>query len=283
MLLGIDFGLTVTDVVVLADGTNHDHAALIRPGPASVAVIDQALEAVGVAVTDVTAIGVCGGQSRSLPAEHRGVPLIQVEEPTATAMGGLALAGIARALVVSCGTGTAMVAADSTVPSYVHVAGTPVGGGTLEGLGQLLIGLSDGAALATLAASGDASGVDTTLGDVLGGVLGNLPPSATAVSFGRVRSLAERPSRADLAAGLCVMVSQTIAFIALNAAKASVLEQVVFVGRVARFPVVSRMFEAVFAVYSFPTMPLIPQHGERATALGAALGAAPRAEVRLPA
>jgi len=279
MLLGIDFGSTVTDVITVAGGKTVSHVELTRPGPASLALLDKALGAIGVAPADIAGIAVTGGQSRSLPGQHRGVPLIKVDEPTATAMGALGLAGGGKALVVSCGTGTAIIAADAGAGSYVHVTGTPVGGGTLEGLGQLLIGVPDGAELANMAATGSASGVDTTLADVLGGSLGNLPPTATAVSFGRVRSLSERPSRADTAAGLCVMVAQTIALIALNAAKASELERAVFVGRVAQLPVVSKMLTAVFAVYRFPNAPLLPAHGERATALGAAL----HAELSLPA
>jgi len=273
MLLGIDFGLTVTDVVAVTNGQAGAHAALDRPGQADVKVVDLALASVGVDLASVTALAVSGGQSRLLPDIHRGIPLIKVEEPAATAVGGLALSGVDRALVVSCGTGTAMIAADAATARYVHVTGTPVGGGTLEGLGQLLLGVADGARVAAMAASGNAAGVDTTLGDVLGGALGTLPPSATAVSFGRVRSLPDPPQDVDTAAGLCVMVSQTIALIALNAAKASGHEQVVFVGRVAQFPVISRMLKAVFAVYDFPTAPLLPEHGERATALGAALHA----------
>lgn len=273
MLVGIDFGSTVTDVVAVSNGRADAHAALARPGPADVKVIDQALDSLGIRLDAITALAVSGGQSRLLPDEHRGIRLIKVDEPTATATGGLALAGVDKALVVSCGTGTAMIAGDAAAATYVHVTGTPVGGGTLEGLGQLIFGVSDGAEIVALAASGSAAGVDTTLGDVLGGALGTLPPSATAVSFGRVRSLTERPTAADTAAGLCVMVSQTIALIALNAARSLGVEQVVFVGRVAQFPVVSRMLTAVFAVYDFPTVPLLPEHGERATALGAALGA----------
>ncbi|HET8984913.1 MAG TPA: hypothetical protein VFN03_04040, partial [Trueperaceae bacterium] len=267
------------DVVAVVGGTTVEHAALERPGPARGEVIDLALDSLGARRSTITALAVSGGQSRLLPDVHQGIPLIKVDEPTATAVGGLALANVGSALVVSCGTGTAMVSADAGSGRYVHVTGTPVGGGTLEGLGQLLIGVPDGSAIAALAAAGSAQGVDTTLADVLGGALGTLPPSATAVSFGRVRSLPERPSEADTAAGLCVMVSQTIALIAVNAARAVGAEHVVFVGRVAQFPVIDRMLRAVFAVYAFPTQPLMPEHGERATALGAAL----HAGVSLPA
>ena len=279
MVVGIDFGLTVTDAVAASGRGVTAHAALARPGPASVAVIDLALAALGGDAQGSVAYAVSGGQSRLLPDEHRGVPIVKVPEPTAIAVGALALAGSHRALVVSCGTGTAMIDADETSGAYTHVTGTPMGGGTLEGLGQLTLGLASGADIAALAAEGRAAGVDTTLADVLGGALGQLPPSATAVSFGRVTALPGRPRDEDVATGLCVMVAQNIAFIALNAAKAVGVEQVVFVGRVAQFPVISHMLKAVFAVYSFPTVPLIPAHGERATALGAAL----HAELSLPA
>lgn len=279
MIVGIDFGLTVTDAVAVEGGRLDAHVALDRPGPASAGVIDKALATLDRDVGRLAAVAVSGGRSRALPDTHVGVPLVKVPEPTAVAVGALALAGLERALVVSCGTGTAMIAADRLTGSYTHVTGTPMGGGTLEGLGQLTLGVGNGADIAALAEQGSAAGVDTTLGDVLGGALGHLPPTATAVSFGRVTSLQGGPQDEDVAAGLCVMVAQNIAFIALNAAKAAGSQQVVFVGRVAQFPVIAHMLKAVFAVYDFPTVPLIPAHGERATALGAALVA----ELSLPA
>jgi len=273
MILGIDFGLTVTDALVVSEHRVTAHAALTRPGPATTGVVDAAVAALGRDATQARLLAVSGGRSRLLPDEHRGMRIVKVEEPVATATGGLALAGVERALVVSCGTGTAMIDADAAERRYAHVTGTPVGGGTLEGLGSLLFGASDAPAVASAAAEGSAGGVDTTLGDVLGRALGGLPPTATAVSFGRVASLDSRPSDADIAAGLCVMVAQTIGLLALNTARALSAPQVVFVGRVAQFPVISSMLTAVFAVYRFPTTPLFPSDGERATALGAALHA----------
>jgi len=273
MVIGIDFGLTVTDALAVDEGTVAAHAALARPGVASVEVIDAALDALGVPTSAVERLAVSGGRSRLLPDEHRGWPIVKVEEPVATAVGGLALSGVERALVVSCGTGTAMIDADAHSGRYTHVTGTPVGGGTLEGLGSLLVGAADARSVAAAAAVGNASNVDTTLGDVLGGALGGLPPSATAVSFGRIGSLDDRPADSDIAAGLCVMVAQTIGLLALNTAKAIGVDQVVLVGRVAQLPVISRMVAAVFGVYRFPSPPLFPDHGERATALGAALHA----------
>jgi len=271
MEAGIDFGLSVTDAVTVSGSKVKAHRSLHRPGPASVDLLDRLLGALSVSPGTLSAIAVSGGRSRELPEQHAGVPIVQVDEPSAAGRGGLALSGLGRGLVVSCGTGTAMILADAGSRSYRHVTGTPVGGGTLEGLASRLIGLRNAFEVAELALSGRASAVDTTLGDVLGGGVGNLPPSATAVSLGRLAGLEQDPSREDLAASLTTMVSQTIALIALNAAMAHAMEDVVFVGRMARLAAVRGMIEAVFRVYRFPTAPVFPEGAELATAYGAAL------------
>ena len=271
MIVGVDFGITVTDAVSVVAGRAVEHRSLVRPGPACEEVLGQALANLQAASGQVAAIAVTGGRSRELPDSFYGVPIVKISEPTATARGGLTLVELERAMVVSCGTGTAIVDADVRADSYQHVSGTPVGGGTLAGLGSLLVAGADAVKVAELALTGSASGVDTTLADVLGGSLGHLPANATAVSFGRVATLTSAPEPADLAAGLTTMVAQTIALITLNTALARGVETVVFVGRTARFQAIERMIRAVFAVYSYPSEPLFPAHGEQATALGAAL------------
>lgn len=279
MVVGVDFGLSVTDAVAITDGEVSAHAALSRPGPASLAVLDRALAALITRLPPGSSlagpVGITGGRSRELPERHQGLRLSQVGEPEALARGALALAGVGRALVVSCGTGTAMVAGDAAAGTFDHVTGTPVGGGTLQAFGRLLFDGRDADAVAAMAMAGDAGKVDTTLADVLGGSLGGLPASATAVSLGRLGALegplASRPAAADLAAGLCTMVAQTIAIIAVNAARAIGSPSVVFVGRLARYEMIASMIRAVFTVYRYPLPPLFPDGSEQATALGAAL------------
>src|SRR5690554_2006439 len=114
VLLGVDFGLSVTDVVKVVDGEVLAHAARHRPGPASRqllrGMIDD-LEAGAIEKGGVRGarIGVTGGRSRELVGQENDHVLQHVSETDAVARGGLALAGVRRALVVSCGTGTAMV------------------------------------------------------------------------------------------------------------------------------------------------------------------------------
>jgi type II pantothenate kinase len=236
-------------------------------------VLRSALAALGVAPTALDGVAVTGGRSRELPAGIDGVPIEIVDEPTAIGRGALALAGLDAALVVSCGTGTAIVGADAVRDAYRHVSGTPLGGGTLEGLAWRLLGVRDAAEICALAARGDASAVDTTLGDVLGGGVGRLPPTATAVNLGRLASLEHDPAPEDLAAGLVTMVAQSIGLLALNAARAERLPVVVCVGRLAELPGIRTMIEAVFRVYGAED-PRFPDGAAYAMAYGAAL--APR-------
>lgn len=269
-VIGVDFGLSVTDAVLAAGDGVRRHVAFHRPGPASEELLRRALAELG-ADARSSEIGVTGGRSRQLPDLLDGRRVVRVPEPEAVGRGGAALAGTERALVVSCGTGTAMIDADRAAGRFVHLSGTAVGGGTLEGLATHLLGVRDASAVAEMALRGSAAGVDTTLAEVLGGGVGDLPPEATAVNLGRLATVSA-PDPADLAAGLVTMVAQTIALVALNAARAGGLREVVFVGRLAEFPAVSAVVTSVFELYGAPA-PSFPQGGALATALGAALSA----------
>jgi type II pantothenate kinase len=171
---------------------------------------------------------VTGGKYRSLPESVGGVHLVKITEVDAIGRGGLYLSGLPEALVVSAGSGTAMVAARGR--SATHVTGSAVGGGTLQGLGRLLLRTADPQEIDRLAQQGDANRADLTLAEVLGGAVGRLPVNANAVNFGRLGREAVNVSLPDLAAALVRLVGQVIAVIAINAAKAEGLETIVMTG-----------------------------------------------------
>jgi type II pantothenate kinase len=195
--------------------------------------------------------------------------LVKVGEAQAVGRGGLLMAGLSEALVVSAGTGTAMIAARGQ--DCQHITGSAVGGGTLLGLGKLCLGTADPIKIAQLAAQGNPTHVDGTLGDVIGGGIGSLPSDATAVNLGRIVKLGGKPSREDLAAGLVTLVSQVIAVIALNAARAEGLEHVVIVGHLPDLEPVRAAILRVWGFYGVKNPPIIPEQRGFATALGAAL------------
>lgn len=296
LAVGIDLGQSVTDAVALgSSGALLHHRALVAGGRGPGAALDAALATIADAVASAGLVGLTGGRSAALAlrvAPRGGPRIVTIPEPEAIGRGGLHLSGLPAALVVSCGTGTAMVSARAAAPgrpaAFEHATGTPVGGGTLRALGALLVGSDDAEAIAALAAQGDASKVDTTLADVLGSGLGTLPPEATAVSLGRLADAADRTrdpeggglgdahDRADLAASLVTMVAQTIALIAVNAVRAQGLPAVVMVGRVATLAPVRSMLRSVFRVYGASELLHLPDGGGAATAIGAGLAARDR-------
>jgi type II pantothenate kinase len=243
MLVAIDFGLTNLKIAhANASGEISEFGAYPNPFKRMHAgVLREVLKLDGIN-KPVTRFVVTGGQSAKLPDEMDGVPVVKVHEVDAIGRGGLLLAKRARivptpreALVVSCGTGTAMIAVRKD--GCKHSGGTAVGGGTLLGLGRLLLGATQAQDMDALAQEGNPANVDLTLIEATGGEFGKLPPDATAVNFGKLAGdTALAPSRADLAAALVTMIAQTIALIAINTAKHESLETIILVGRLASLP-----------------------------------------------
>jgi type II pantothenate kinase len=268
MILGLDFGMTNLDGVLLENNVLLRGWRMDCTG----ASLDSTRAALGegeVRLEMLQAIGTTGGRHREMPVSFKGVPIVKVGEADAVGRGGLFMAGLTEALVVSAGTGTAMIAARGK--SCQHVTGSAVGGGTLLGLGKLCLGTADPLEISALAALGDPSQVDGTLADVIGGGIGSLPADATAVNLGRIIKLSAAPTREDLAAGLVTLVSQVIAVIALNAAKANDLENIVIVGHLPDLMPIQSAIHRVWGFYGVTSPAIIPTDRGYATALGAAL------------
>lgn len=246
-----------------------------------IAQVQRALAALGCGATDFERICVTGGQHRRLPDAIDGVPVVKVGEIEAIGFGGLRLAqrrqpDLREALVVSAGSGTAMVAVRDG--SAQHVTGSAVGGGTLIGLCKLLIGTSDPQEIDALALAGDSNKVDITLIEATGGAIGRLPADANAVNFGRAATLEWADVlREDMAAGVAVMVGQVIAVIAINAARAERLDRIVVVGHLVDMACMRKVLNTVAGYYGTDfTLPEMPGY---ATAIGAlAVGATRRGD-----
>jgi type II pantothenate kinase len=273
MQVGIDFGLTNTDVVVMADGAVVQSATLPSERPVTPAHLTRALTTLGRSVSDFTRLCVTGGQHRQLPDEMAGVPIAKADEITSIGLGGLCLARRLRpeldaALIVSAGSGTAIVAARGE--RAYHVTGSAVGGGTLLGLCRLLINTADPHEVNRLALAGDANKVDITLVEAVGGAIGRLPADTNAVNFGKpARREWAGAAREDLAAAAAVLVGQVIAVLAINAARAEQLAPIVMVGHLMDLSCVRRVVETVAGYYGAQIM--IPPTPGLATAIGAVM------------
>lgn len=274
MRAAIDFGLTNTDVVAIVDGVRRHWTSPFTsdPTPASVKAI---LAAGGIELAALATLAVTGGKHRHLPERIGNCRIVAVNEVQAIGRGGQALvemippADNGAILVVSAGSGTALVSARGH--EYAHVTGTAVGGGTLMGLGRLLLDTADPRKINELAMEGNPNGADLSLGDVVTGPIGHLPAEATAVNFGRLGRQAVAVSREDLAAALVTMVGQVITIVAINAARAIRAEKVVITGHLIDMESMRAVMAAVGAFYesSFE----LPADPGSATALGALLRA----------
>jgi type II pantothenate kinase len=266
MQAAIDFGITNIDVIHRReDRLEHMRIAATRqPVEEQFASVRALLEENG---ERLELAGVTGGQYRLLPEQIGGTRLVKVNEVTAIGRGGLRLASLDQALVVSAGSGTAMVAARGTLTA--HVTGIAVGGGTLQGLGRLLLGTADAPEIDALAQQGNANHADLMLVEAIGGALGRLPVDANAVNFGRVAREAVELSPADRAAGLVRLVGQVIAVVAINAARAEGLDTVVVTGHLVDLASVRKVLEEVSGYYNADIR--VPEQPGSGTALGALL------------
>jgi type II pantothenate kinase len=256
-----DLGISNIDVLVRREG-GLEHTRLANTGQPILEQFQALLQRFG----PFERVAVTGGQYRLLPDQVGETRLIKISEVDAIGRGGLYLAGLEKALVVSAGSGTAMVAARRRLA--MHVTGSAVGGGTLQGLGRLLLGTTDPLEIDRLALQGDANHVDLTLVEAVGAGVGRLPVNANAVNFGRLVQEGTLASKQDIAAGLVRLVGQVIAVIAINAARAEGLDNnIVVTGHLVDLLSVRKVLDEVAGFYGARiTVPANPGTG---TAVGA--------------
>lgn len=267
-LAAVDLGGTNTDVLLAQpDGSVVRSAILPWSQVADLTGLTDVLLTSGAEPELLSAVAVTGGRHRELPDRVGPARLVHVSEPEAIGRGGLLAAGVTRALVMSMGTGTALVG--SGPDGFMHMGGTAVGGGTVLGLARLLLGTIDPARIGALAAAGDARRVDLSVGDIIGGPVGVVPAGMTAAHFGRVgRPPYDRvPAPEDVAAGLMELVGQVLGRLGLMAARAQGYDAVVLTGHLVEWPGIRGAVEGVAG--AFGGRILVPPEPGFATARGA--------------
>jgi type II pantothenate kinase len=268
----IDFGISNTDAVAHVNGEWRRWTRPYAHQPDG-DLVRAILADGGVDLTTLPRLAVTGGRHRLLPAQIGDCQIVGVGELTAIGRGGQAMAGFNAVdeepalLVVSAGSGTAMVAAHGKV--YTHVTGTAVGGGTMLGLARLILETVNPLEIDALAQDGNPNGADLSLADVVTGPIGTLPAEATAVNFGRLARQEQPVRRQDLAAALVTMVGQVIGLLAIQAARAQQIDRIVVIGHLIDMPSMRRVLQSVGQYYSTPIE--LPPDAGYATAMGALL------------
>lgn len=211
--LGIDIGSSSTKAAALDEhgallGTLQVHAD--DPRTSAYGVLGRFLDQQGASFDDVEKIVLTGLGSTYFHENIFGIPTIHALELDAIGRGGLYLSGLDEALVVSLGTGSAFIRASKT-NGFCHLGGSGVGGGTLAGMAERFLGVTDIFALSEMALRGNKAMADLRIADVQEEDVPGLAADLTAANFGRIKSGA---SDADLAAALFNMIYENVGVMA---------------------------------------------------------------------
>lgn len=267
VVLGIDVGGSTTKIV----GFDETKTLI---GTLQVKASDQVTSLYGaigsflyqqaVPLTAVKTIVLTGVGASYIEKDIYGIPTFKVDEFQAIGYGGLTLAGLDEALVVSMGTGTAYVRASKE--KVVHIGGSGVGGGTLVGLSELLFQEKNIDTIERLARHGDLHNVDLFISEITKSKISSLPPDVTASNLARIKNTA---TKSDLALGLLNMIFQTVGMLAVFACRNDTIKDVVFTGSLTVFPHARTVFAGLKEMYGLNF--IIPENAVFATAIGATI------------
>ena len=272
VIIGIDIGGSTTKIVGF--DTSRAEKTLIRPilvratDPITsiYGAFGKFLDQNGLTLGDVKKVMVTGAGSSYMSKPIYGLPSEKIAEFKSIGLGGLYLSGLERAIIASCGTGTALVyAEEGKEPDYL--GGTGVGGGTLVGLSKKMLNMDNVDHISELAKSGSLDRVDLKIKDITkSDIIPGFSDIMTASNFGQVSDLA---TRADIACGIINMVFETIGMISIFAARNYKIHDVVLTGNLSQvaqaesvFATLNRMFDMNF---------IIPENSAFGTVIGAAL------------
>jgi type II pantothenate kinase len=265
-IIGIDIGGSTTKIVGFDKDVIMDPLLVRANDPiASVyGAFGKFMSIHSLQLSDIEQIMITGVGASFINKKLFGIPTGRVDEFMAIGMGGLYLSKLKKAIIVSMGTGTALVRAEGN--SAVHLGGTGVGGGTLLGLSNRMLNVRHFDELIETAKGGDLSQVDLTIGDISKEALETLPDETTASNFGKISDLA---TKSDLAIGIINLVFQTIGMIAVFNTKIDNTKDIVLTGNLTNVPQAQNIFDQLSKLYGvrFQT----PQNAEYATAVGAAI------------
>ena len=267
IIVGIDVGGSTTKIAGVKDGAviSPMMAKASDPVASLYGAFGKFTSENGIALTDIEHLMVTGVGSAFAGNTIYALPATHVTEFVAIGKGGSYLSGLDRAIVVSMGTGTALVYCENG--KSVHLGGTGVGGGTLVGLAGKLLGTTNVKAIEEMAANGHRTEVDLSVNDMTEKNIGpTLHASMTASNFGKISDLARKE---DIAAGLLNMIYETVGVAAIFAAREKNVKDIVLTGRLSALGSAAKTFKELGDTFGVNFV--LPSDSEYATVIGAAL------------
>ncbi len=277
VVIGIDVGGSTTKIVGFRHGTAGKPELIsplfVRatdPITSIYGALGRFTSENGLTLDDVSRVMTTGVGSSFLSGSIYSLECHSVPEFSGVGLGGLYLSGLDDAIIVSMGTGTAIVHAkrqDGGKTDIAYLGGTGVGGGTLMGLTKKILGVDTIEHIEQLALGGDLSKIDLTIRDI-SKQDDQFPIGAnlTAANFGKLSDMA---TGEDMALGLCNMVAETIAMMSIFAARGHGIRDIVLTGNLTNITPIRRVYENLGD--SFGVNFIIPENAQFGTVIGAAL------------
>lgn len=275
-VIGIDVGGTTTKIVgfhLNQDGTRElikpQFVRATDPLTSVYGAFGKFTAQNGLELSDIHSVLMTGAGAAHLEKPIYNLNCRPVPEFTSIGLGGLYLSGLKEAIVVSMGTGTALIHAKETDGKceIEYLGGTGVGGGTLIGLSRKMLGVDNIDHIEQLAKDGDLANIDLRIKDISNAhTYQGINENLTAANFGNVSDLAT-PS--DLALGISNMVAETIAMLAIFAARSYKIQNIVLTGNLTTIAPIREVFEGLSD--SFGVHFIIPENSQFGTVIGAAL------------
>lgn len=273
-VIGIDVGGSTTKIVGFkkdACGATLIEPQLVRAADAVTSVygaFGKFTMQNGLALSDIDRVLMTGVGSSFMSKPIYSLDCQKVSEFKSVGLGGLYLSGLDEAIVVSMGTGTALIHAKKTERGTIteYLGGTGVGGGTLLGLSKKMIGVDTVEHLEQMCERGDISNVNLRIKDISADKSFQIGEDLTASNFGKLSDIA---SADDVALGIANMVAETIAMLSVFAARSYGIDTVVLTGNLTAIKAITDVFEGLEA--NFGVKFVIPELSQFATVIGAAL------------
>ena len=270
-VIGIDVGGSTTKIVGFDENKNLINPLFVR-------ATDQITSIYGafgkftsensIELDQISRVMMTGVGSTFITKPIYGLKCESVPEFECVGRGGLYLSGLEDAIVVSLGTGTALVHAKKG-NKIEYLGGTGVGGGTLMGLSKQLLKMDEIEHIVELAKEGDLNNIDLRIKDISKlESFGGLPEIMTAANFGKISDIA---TKSDVAIGIINMVFEVAGMLAIFAARNHNLKDIVLTGNLTRIPQSVEIFENLNSMFGVNF--IIPKNSQFSTVIGAALSA----------
>lgn len=275
IIIGIDVGGSTTKIVGFSEeGGKKEliHPQFIRandPVTATYGAFGKFTDENNIPISEINKVVMTGVGSSYVKRNLYGIECERVEEFNCIGRGGLYLSGLDNALVVSMGTGTALVHANKQgVMNYL--GGTGVGGGTLVGLSKLLVGAEGIDHIVEYATEGDLGQIDLKIKDLTEtGTHGGLTADLTAANFGNVSDVA---TKGDIALGVMNLVFETVGMVSIFASRHCGTPDIVLTGNLTRLGYAEKKFDE-FNHLGYGVNFIIPKLSQYSTVIGCALSA----------